>query len=86
MNEIEKNITRLIDWTHDHDERHQLADKRINLVLDLLARQTSDLHTHNTNHHSKSTAIKRDGLLVTAVSLLYVLVELARNGIFAYPF
>ncbi len=86
MTEIEENVARLISWTHDHDERHRLADKRINIVLDLLARQTSDLHTHNTNHHSKSTAMKRDGLLVTAVSLLYIVVELVRNGLLAYPF
>ena len=83
---IEEKVDRLVDWTENHDECHRLEESRTNIILGLLARQTSDLHTHNTNHHSKSTAIKRDGLLVTAVSLLYVLVELARNGIFAYPF
>ncbi len=74
------------EWTQAHDEQHRSEARRINIVLDLLARQTEDLHFHNTNHHGRVTAMKRDGLLVTAVSLLYVLVELARNGILAYPF
>ena len=82
----EDKINKLITWTHDHDERHRLEEHRTNIVLDLLARQKSDLHSHNSNHHGTVTTIKRDGLLVTAVSLLYVLVELVRNGIFAYPF
>ncbi len=77
---------RFDEWTHNHDERHRSEARRIDIVLDLLARQTTDLHDHNTNHHGKATAIKRDGLLVTAVSLLYVLVELARNGLLVYPF
>lgn len=83
---IDEKLDALTEWTHDHDERHRIEERRTNIVLDLLARQKSDLHSHNSNHHGTATTIKRDGLLVTAVSLLYVVVELARNGILAYPF
>ena len=86
LTETAENVDRLVTWTHDHDERHRLEERRTNIVLDLLARQKSDLHTHNTNHHGPITAIKRDGLLVTAVSLLYLVVELVRNGVLIYPF
>lgn len=78
INDMKEDLDRLVTWSERHDERHRSDDRRVDIVLGLLARQKADLHSHDENHHGTATAMKRDGLVVMAVSVLYGLVEVFR--------
>ena len=80
LKELKVDLDHLTDWTHLHDEEHVNDEKRMNVILDLLAKQGADAEEHGTNHHGVASTIKKDGALVTAVSLLYAAVELFRSG------
>ncbi len=59
-------------WQRTHDKAHVTDDERLNIILDTVT-------THQDNHHGMVSTMKKDGLLVMAVSLLYGLVELVRT-------
>ena len=76
---IEEQFDHLVEWTHQHTEEHTADFERTTLILGMLSTQGKRQDTHDTNHHGTASTIKRDGLLVTAVSILYGLVELFRG-------
>ena len=81
LNDVAHDVSLLATWASNHDRAHTADDDRLNLILLQLAERDRDLKEHGSNHHGAATAIKRDGLLVMAVSLLYGLVELLRGGV-----
>ncbi len=86
LKELKVDLDHLTAWTHLHDEEHNTDADRMNTILLLLAERERDQSTHDNNHHGLASTIKKDGLLVTAVSLLYGAIELFRSGGFTFPF
>ena len=80
--DIRVDLDHLTEWTHTHDEEHVNESNRMNLILQLLARREEAQGEHDNNHHGTVTKVKRDGLVVLAVSIIYALVELLRSGFF----
>ena len=84
LTQVQEDVQHLVDWTHLHDEEHVTEAKRMNLVLLLLANRERDQSEHDSNHHGTATKVKRDGLIVLAVSLVYALTELLRSGLLPF--
>lgn len=70
--QIEEDVRDIKDWMDRHEEAHT-AD------TELLASIVKTLSNHQENHHGRASTIKQGGALAGALTLLYALVEIARQ-------
>ena len=57
-------------WSADHNQLHNNADARLNMLLE-------ELQSHNHNHHSRASTIKQSGWVALMVTTAAVFAELA---------
>ncbi len=72
LTDMESDIKALRAWTGRHEERH--GDD-----ADMLALVLSDLTKHTTNHHGRTSEIKRGASIITILAVLAGVVEVVRQ-------
>ena len=72
ITELQNDVKALRAWTGRHEERH--GDD-----ADMLALVLADLTKHTTNHHGRTSEIKRGASIVTILAILAGAVEVMRQ-------
>ena len=72
IDRIASDVKHLKKWTELHQERH--GDD-----ADMLGRVLDNMETHTSNHHSRTTEIKRGASIITILAIFAAVVEVARQ-------
>ena len=72
IQELQDDVKALRKWTLNHDERH--GDD-----ADMLGRVLDNIKIHTTNHHGRTSEIKRGASIITILAILAGAVEVMRQ-------